>query len=160
MCIVVEKASNVNCNHSSFLNELVVPSRRDDLEALALMLIHVLTPRGLTWTRNGIPKTSEAHNSLKGEKRKATPESLCRGLPSEFEEFLTYTRRLNFKECPNYSLWVERFRDLSIHLGYKNVEKFIWPPPEPAVGLVYAFGWARVLNIQTRFRSSRPSALL
>ncbi|KAK7681613.1 hypothetical protein QCA50_015346 [Cerrena zonata] len=34
-----------------------VPSRRDDLEAVALMLIHLLTPNGLSWTRNGVPKT-------------------------------------------------------------------------------------------------------
>ena len=127
-----------------FLNKLVVPSRRDDLEALALMLIHLLTPRGLSWTRNGVPKTNEAHNSLKAEKRKATAELLCRGLPSEFEEFLAYTRRLTYKERPEYDSWVERFRDLSIHLGYEDVEKFIWPPPEPAVGLVYVFSWASI----------------
>jgi hypothetical protein len=122
---------------------LPVPSRRDDLEALALMLIHLLTPRGLSWTRNGIPKTSEAHNALKAEKRNATPESLCRGLPSEFEEFLSYTRRLNFKERPDYYLWAERFRDLSIHMGYRDVEKFIWPPPEPTVSLVHDLGFSK-----------------
>jgi casein kinase 1 len=145
MCIVGERASNIPRDGFFFLNYLIVPSRRDDLEALALMLIHLLTPRGLSWTRNGVPKTTEAHNSLKAEKRNATAESLCRGLPSEFEEFLTYTRRLSYKECPNYSSWVERFRDLSIHLGYKEVEKFIWPPPEPAVGLICATV-GRVLN--------------
>jgi casein kinase 1 len=103
------------------------------------MLIHLLTQRGLSWTRNGVPKTTEAHNSLKTAKRKATPESLCRGLPSEFEEFLAYTRRLSYKECPDYTSWAERFRDLSLHMGYRDVEKFIWPPPEPAVSLVHDF---------------------
>ncbi|KAF8964241.1 CK1/CK1 protein kinase [Flammula alnicola] len=109
-----------------------VPSRRDDLEAAALMFIHLLTPRGLSWTRNGVPKTTDAHNRLKAEKRKATPESLCRGLPIEFEEFLAYTRRLNFKECPDYEHWAQKFRDLAIEEGFTNVDEFIWPPPIPA----------------------------
>ncbi|KAF8809566.1 CK1/CK1 protein kinase [Phlegmacium glaucopus] len=110
-----------------------VPSRRDDLEAAGLMFIHLLTPRGLSWTRNGVPKTSAAHNILKMEKRKATPENLCRGLPAEFEEFLSYTRRLKFKENPDYALWVDRFRDLAMELGFMDVEHFVWPPPVPTV---------------------------
>lgn len=110
-----------------------VPSRRDDLEAAGLMFIHLLTPRGLSWTRNGIPKTSAAHNILKLEKRKATPEDLCRGLPAEFEEFLSYTRRLKFKENPDYALWVDRFRNLAMELGFMDIEPFVWPPPAPTV---------------------------
>lgn len=97
------------------------------------MFIHLLTPRGLSWTRNGVPKTDEAHDRLKAEKRKATPEGLCRGLPMEFEEFLAYTRRLAFKENPDYEQWVERFRDLAIDEGFNNVDQFIWPPPQPVV---------------------------
>ncbi|KIM43398.1 hypothetical protein M413DRAFT_444226 [Hebeloma cylindrosporum] len=106
-----------------------VPSRRDDLEAAALMFIHLLTPRGLSWTRNGVPKTTEAHNRLKAEKRSATPESLCRGLPSEFEDFLAYTRRLKFLECPDYDRWADNFRDLAKDEGFTNVDDFVWPPP-------------------------------
>ncbi|KAF8195370.1 kinase-like domain-containing protein [Pholiota molesta] len=113
-----------------------VPSRRDDLEAAALMFIHLLTPRGLSWTRNGVPKTDEAHNRLKAEKRKATPESLCRGLPIEFEEFLAYTRRLAFKENPDYGQWIRKFRDLAVDEGFDNIDQFIWPPPIPAAPLI------------------------
>ena len=46
------------------------------MEALALMLIHLLTPGGLSWTRNGVPKTEEAHDILKREKAGARPEEL------------------------------------------------------------------------------------
>ena len=97
------------------------------------MFIHLLTPRGLSWTRNGIPKTAAAHNILKLEKRNATPEDLCRGLPAEFEEFLSYTRRLKFKENPDYALWVDRFRDLAMELGFMDIEPFVWPPPPSTV---------------------------
>ncbi|OBZ71290.1 Casein kinase I isoform delta-like protein [Grifola frondosa] len=107
----------------------IVPSRRDDLEAVALMLIHLLTPGGLSWTRNGVPKTDEAHERLMREKRRARPEDLCRGLPSEFEEFLRYCRKLNFEQCPDYHKWIEEFRALAVEHGYPERSDFIWPPP-------------------------------
>ncbi|KAJ8080622.1 hypothetical protein AAF712_003007 [Marasmius tenuissimus] len=109
-----------------------VPSRRDDLEAVALMLIHLLTPRGLPWTRHGVPKSDDAHDLLKRTKKSARPEDLCRGLPSEFEEFLRYCRRLKFYDQPEYGKWVEEFRELKKEQGYPGGEEFVWPPPERA----------------------------
>lgn len=108
-----------------------MPSRRDDLEAVALMLIHLLTPRGLSWTRNGVPKTSEAHDLLIREKRNALPEDLCKGLPTVFEEFLRYTKRLKFDQCPNYREWIGRFKELAVNEGYPSNDDFVWPSPPP-----------------------------
>ncbi|KZT11826.1 CK1/CK1 protein kinase [Laetiporus sulphureus 93-53] len=112
-----------------------VPSRRDDLEAVALMLIHLLTPGGLSWTRNGVPKTDAAHERLMQEKRNARPETLCHGLPDEFEDFLRYCRRLKFAERPDYAMWIDRFRQLASDRGYGRSSSFVWPPknPKPAV---------------------------
>ncbi|KAF8073825.1 kinase-like domain-containing protein [Lyophyllum atratum] len=115
---------NVHCRGT-------VPSRRDDLEAAALMFIHLLTPRGLPWTRNGIPKTDAIHTQLKHQKRRARPEGLCRGLPGEFEEFLRYCRSLKFAEQPDYSRWIEEFRQLKVEEGYGDSAEFMWPPPKP-----------------------------
>ncbi|KAI0352579.1 CK1/CK1 protein kinase [Trametes cingulata] len=108
-----------------------VPSRRDDMEAVALMLIHMLTPGGLHWTRNGVPKTDEAHQRLMYEKRTALPEDLCRGLPPPFEEFLRYCRRLQFAECPDYARWIDEFRELAEEHGFPGDPAFVWPPPNP-----------------------------
>ncbi|KAL6302009.1 CK1/CK1 protein kinase [Sparassis latifolia] len=110
-----------------------VPSRRDDLEAVALMLIHLLTPGGLSWTRNGVPRTDAAHDRLMREKRDTRPEDLCCGLPAEFEEFLRYCRRLKFAECPDYSRWIEEFKALLEYKGQPTSSLFIWPPPDPQV---------------------------
>ncbi|KAI0087784.1 kinase-like protein [Irpex rosettiformis] len=118
----------------------LVPSRRDDMEALALMLIHLLTPGGLSWTRNGVPKTEEAHEILKREKSNARPEDLCRGLPAEFEDFLRYCRRLKFFDCPDYDEWYERFQQLTLDEGFPVSDDFIWPPPHP---VRYAHAHAR-----------------
>ncbi|KAG7088468.1 hypothetical protein E1B28_012457 [Marasmius oreades] len=106
-----------------------VPSRRDDLEAAALMLIHLLTPRGLPWTRHGVPKSEEAHDMLKRQKQRVRIEDLCRGIPSEFEEFLRYCRRLKFQDTPDYGKWIDEFRELAIAEGFSGNADFIWPPP-------------------------------
>ncbi|KAI9443107.1 kinase-like domain-containing protein [Lactarius indigo] len=104
-------------------------SRRDDLESAALLLIHILTPGGLSWTRNGVPRDEVAHDRLKREKRAALPEDLARGLPEEFEEFLRFAQK------PDYAYWRERFRDLAKDLGYKDIDRFIWPPPPVPLAL-------------------------
>ncbi|KAG2153025.1 kinase-like domain-containing protein [Suillus bovinus] len=106
-----------------------VPSRRDDLEAAALMFIHLLTPGGLSWTRNGVPKTDSAHHLIKRAKKNARPEDLCKGIPSEFEEFLRYCRQLKFFECPDYDHWKDEFQALAQDNGFTDIERFIWPPP-------------------------------
>ncbi|PIL22418.1 hypothetical protein GSI_15106 [Ganoderma sinense ZZ0214-1] len=108
-----------------------VPSRRDDMEALALMLIHLLTPGGLHWTRNGVPRTDEAHERLMREKSSARPEDLCRGLPPVFEDLLRYCRRLDFLARPDYEHWISEFREVADEYGFGDVEEFVWPSPFP-----------------------------
>jgi hypothetical protein len=122
-------SQSVPCDINALYTVVAVPSRRDDLESAALMLIHLLTPRGLSWIRHGVPKTDAAHERLKRAKAKATPEDLCRGLPQEFEEFLRYCRRLKFQECPDYNRWREEFRELARQEGFPASDAFIWPPP-------------------------------
>ena len=105
------------------------------------MLIHMLTPNGLHWTRNGVPKNDAQHRRIKKEKREARPEDLCKGLPSEFEEFLRYCRRLKFAECPDYERWIEEFRNLADEEGFGRSDAFIWPPPpQPAQVSMYVSG--------------------
>lgn len=103
------------------------------MEAAALMFVHLLTPGGLSWTRNGVPKTDEAHNRLMYEKRNARPEDICRGLPPAFEEFLRYCRRLQFAERPDYERWIEEFRTLAEDNGFPSSPVFVWPSPNPEV---------------------------
>lgn len=113
-----------------------VPSRRDDLEALALMLIHLLTPGGLSWTRNGVPKDNIEHDRLKRVKMSARPEDICRGMPDEFEEFLRYCRKLKFAETPDYGQWIDEFRGVAKSHGFPESDAFVWPPAPLPVGLL------------------------
>lgn len=103
------------------------------MEALALMLIHVMTDGGLPWTRNGVPKTDKLHDILIRKKLRTTPDELCQGLPPVFEDFLRYCRRLKFLDQPNYGLWRDRFADLAIEMGFVQPNQivsddFAWPP--------------------------------
>lgn len=132
--IAAEKVGVPPYEHESPILDLsVVPSRRDDMEALALMLIHLVTPNGLPWTRNGIPKDDEQHDRIVFEKLNARPDDLCYGLPSVFEEFLRYCRRLKFLDQPNYKFWRDQFAQLAKERGYfesdgRVSDDFIWPP--------------------------------
>lgn len=119
------------------------------MEAAALMLIHLLTPRGLTWTRNGVPKSDLAHRRLKREKQNAHPEDLCKGMPAEFEEFLRYCRRLKFKDQPDYDFWIEEFRNLAVAYGYPDSDAFLWPPVAPQVRFSQVSGEFQLIVLLT-----------
>lgn len=101
------------------------------------MLIHLLTRGGLPWTRNGVPKTDDAHDRLIREKADARPEDLCRGMPDVFEEFLRYCRRLKFSARPDYERWRQAFMDLAVENGFPEDDAFVWPPPKPKVKLIF-----------------------
>lgn len=97
------------------------------------MLIHLLTPNGLPWTRNGVPKYSYQGDKLISEKLRARPEDLCHGLPDVFEDFLRYCRRLKFAECPDYDHWRNEFGELASEHGFVDplgrvTDQFFWPP--------------------------------
>jgi hypothetical protein len=107
-----------------------------------------------------VPRDEAAHDRLKREKRAALPEDLGRGLPAEFEEFLRYCRSLNFTQQPDYARWRGRFRELANELGYKDAERFIWPPPPIPLVSVLSFlareGCKLFQQQQPAIRPSKP----
>lgn len=80
----------------------VTQSRRDDLEALAYMLIF-LTRGTLPWS--GVPSDGEwqvKNRRILEIKEQLEPGELGKGLPEAFEEYLTECRELSFTERPDY----------------------------------------------------------
>ena len=53
-------------------------------------------------------------------------ETLCAGLPSEFGEYLNYTRNLKFTEDPDYDHLRKLFRSLSERLSLVYDYQFDW----------------------------------
>ena len=105
----------------------IQPSRRDDLEGLAHVLLYFLLGR-LPW--QGLPASSAKERYRKiCEKKEATPVAdLCRGQPKEMAEFLVYVRGLGFDEKPDY----EKLRQL-LSKPVTKIE-YDWPklPAEPS----------------------------
>ena len=100
-------------------------SRRDDLESIGFMMVFFLNGRlpwqGLVVSEKNL--TVEEQNKIKMTRirnlKDASPQSICAGLPEEFEWYLSYCRSLKFEEQPDYSLIRKKFRELYYKRGFE-----------------------------------------
>ena len=76
-------------------------SRRDDLESIGYVLIYLLQGR-LPWQGYISRSKEDKYYKIKQIKRGTTPEELCEGLPPQFEEYIKYTRSLEYEQDPDY----------------------------------------------------------
>lgn len=67
------------------------------------MLIY-LVKGSLPWQGLGGKTKSDKYNAIKDAKIKTPVEVLCRGIPNEFAEYLSYTKNLKFDETPDYNM--------------------------------------------------------
>ena len=100
-------------------------SRRDDLESLGYVLLYFLIG-SLPW------------QGTKGETKKKKYELICEkkiamcatglylGSPSEFGQYLTYVRSLQFEDQPDYDYLRKLFRDLYIKEGFCHDKIYDW----------------------------------
>lgn len=85
-------------------------SRRDDLESYAHVLIYAL--RGsLPWSGLDAPSYKEKMKRICETKATFPISDLCKGHPKEFDFFLTYSRKLQFEEIPDYERLIAMFKD-------------------------------------------------
>lgn len=76
-------------------------SRRDDLEAVGYVLMYFL--RGsLPWQGLPVKNREDRYAKIMEKKRDTTPEQLCKGFPKEFEDYVTYTRGMEYEQDPDY----------------------------------------------------------
>lgn len=108
-------------------------SRRDDLESIGYVLIYLL--RGsLPWQGLPIKKKEDRYQKIMEKKKSTTPHELCRGFPKEFEEFMTYTRGLNYIEAPRYSYLIELLKKVLNQLGFEFDHFVDWEAPKQENG--------------------------
>ncbi|OHT11789.1 Casein kinase I isoform delta-like protein [Tritrichomonas foetus] len=100
-------------------------SRRDDLESLAYVLIYLMKG-SLPWMGLDIPSRNDKYNKILELKSSYTVDELCKGLPSEFVQFLFMVKRLGFTERPNYSRYRRLFRSLFIKSGFVYDSVYDW----------------------------------
>jgi serine/threonine protein kinase len=110
-------------------------SRRDDVEAIAYVLIY-LAKGSLPWMGIQAENKKLKQEAISERKVATSIDTLCRGLPSEFALFLRETRRLDFADRPQYALYRQLFRDLFVREGFVYDYAYDWvrqplPPATP-----------------------------
>eukprot|EP00826_Nyctotherus_ovalis_P001044 TRINITY_DN10118_c0_g1_i9.p2 TRINITY_DN10118_c0_g1~~TRINITY_DN10118_c0_g1_i9.p2 ORF type:complete len:143 (-),score=23.71 TRINITY_DN10118_c0_g1_i9:159-587(-) len=77
-------------------------SRRDDLFSLGYLMVYWLKG-GLPWQGIKTKSKKERHMRIKDLKMAIGFDTLCKGLPKEFEEYLGVCYKLGFTEMPKYN---------------------------------------------------------
>ena len=99
-------------------------SRRDDLESLGYVLIHLFS-KELPW--ENIPYKNNNEYAQKAYRLKKTIplETLCKDAPKEMIDFMKYVKSLKFEEQPNYNYLrnllgnaIKKYKD--VHFSWVN----------------------------------------
>ena len=78
-------------------------SRRDDLEAAGYVLIYFL--KGiLPWQGIAARNKEERYRKILRKKMQISPKELCKDIPEQFEQYVDYTRKLEYLEKPDYDM--------------------------------------------------------
>ena len=96
-------------------------SRRDDLEAVGYVLLYFLRGK-LPWQGLHMKKKEDRYHKIMEIKIMTKPSELCEGFPKEFEQYVEYTRNLEYEQDPNYSYLKNLFN--SILKEDKNSENY------------------------------------
>jgi serine/threonine protein kinase len=117
-------------------------SRRDDLEALGFVLMY-FNRGSLPWQGLRAKTKKEKYDLIKEKKVTTSVESLCKGYPQEFADYLEYCHKLKFEEKPDYAQLRKLFKDLFIRKGYEYDYLYDWliqkapmKPPHQAPELI------------------------
>ena len=98
--------------YASINNHLgIEQSRRDDLESIGYVLVYFLKGT-LPWQGLKAKNAQKKYRLIMEKKQQVSIAQLCQGCPSQFAEFLAYTRSLKFDAKPDIPYLRKLFRDL------------------------------------------------
>jgi serine/threonine protein kinase len=105
-------------------------SRRDDLESLGYVWVHLL--RGaLPWQGLRARSLAEKNERILAVKSATTADRLCEGLPAEFASYFEAVARLRFSEEPPYAALRASFRELFRREGFLFDYRYDWTARAP-----------------------------
>lgn len=107
-------------------------SRKDDMEAIGYVLVYFLKGE-LPWMGLRMNKKDDKYKVIYEKKRDTSPEELCKGCPIEFEEYVRYTRKLEFEEKPDYRYLEGLFRKVMEREGMECDWFFDWMERKPEI---------------------------
>jgi len=111
--------------YASINNHLgIEQSRRDDLESIGYVLVYFLKGT-LPWQGLKAKNAQKKYRLIMEKKQQVSIAQLCQGCPSQFAEFLAYTRSLKFDAKPDIPYLRKLFRDLYHAQGCGSIPK-LW----------------------------------
>ena len=121
-------------------------SRRDDLESLGYTILYFMKG-GLPWMNlNQNINEKEAYIKTYSMKKFMPVERLCKGAPSEMQDYFRYIRQLKFKEEPNYDYLRNLFVNLLKKNGIENYQN-------------YCFSWVHDWNANFSVRRKKSAKI-
>ena len=107
-------------------------SRRDDLEAIGYVLIYFLKG-SLPWQGLKVNRREDRYKKIYEKKKETSAQELCNQLPKEFEEYVKYTRNLDFESKPDYDFLRGLLRNVLDKNNYKYDYFFDWFSEKPLI---------------------------
>ena len=108
------------------------PSRRDDLESVAYLIIYFIKGR-LPWQGFRHINKEERNRRILETKKKISSQELCSGCPKELEVFIDYIKHLGFTEVPDYDYLRQILKNImeknNLNLDYY----FDWDEEDPHI---------------------------
>ena len=103
----------------------IEPSRRDDLQSIAYVLLYLMKGN-LPWQGMNASSRLEKYRFIMDKKVAVSDEELCFGLPDEFKELLQYAKQLAFDDTPDYQYLRNRFRGLMVRNEWNMDLAYDW----------------------------------
>jgi casein kinase I family protein HRR25 len=105
----------------------VTPSRRDDLESIAYVLIYLFCGR-LPWQGVQCEEREEKHRAIGRIKKETNMWDACKdyALPGEILVFMEYCRRLGYDDTPDYGYLRGLLMNLYKHHGFLADNLYDW----------------------------------
>ena len=100
-------------------------SRRDDLESLGYLLLYLLLGR-LPWQGHISHSKDDKYYKIREIKKNTTPEELCQGLPPQIQEYVEYTRNLEYEADPDYNYLKNLFLTILKHYNWEFDYYYDW----------------------------------
>jgi serine/threonine protein kinase len=113
------------CYASINVQSGVAPSRRDDLESLGYVLVHLATG-SLPWRDYANDHTKGSFTAILETKIDVPIAELCAGLPREFQVYMESVRGLAFEHVPDYAGYRRMFRGLFEAKGFVFDYRYDW----------------------------------
>lgn len=106
--------------------------RRDDLESIGYIIMYFV--RGsLPWQGLKVNNKEDRYKKIRDKKKATSAKELCAGFPKELEMFVSYTRKLEFMQVPDYDYLRDLLKSIIKH-EHKTIDFYYdWCSTKPNI---------------------------